>query len=164
MKALVRGQYATSQFSSVHPAHLSQPATIPPTTRMTITHPDFSQYAESSANGWAVSVGAPSGANGPGPIVTVKDVLEALHSGLRAPVSQIEWSRVSSSLKLEVAEAYTRRCRAAAADGGGAVELERELGQGVRRVDFLCNKNFFGGLQRTADGDNQNFKLLVRER
>ena len=162
MKALVRGPYAASQFTPVHPAYLSQPATIPSTIRMQITHPDLAQYAEASANGWTINVGAVAGVDGPP--VRVRDLLEALHSALRAPVTQVEWSRVPSSLKLEIAEAYTRRCRAAGAEGGGPAELERQLGQGVRRVDFLRQKTIFAGLQRTKDNDIENFKLLVRER
>lgn len=166
VRALVRSPNPNSAYSPVHRAYLSQPAVIPPTSHLKITYPEFSQYAEAAANGWAVTVGPGSGGGASGgPPVTVEDVLKALHSSLRAPVSQIEWSRVSSAAKLDIAEAYTRRCRAAgSAAGGSSAELERELGQGVRRIDFLRNKCLFAGLQRQRDDDNENFKLVVRER
>ena len=90
--------------------------------------------------------------------------MEAIHASLRTPISQLDWARLQPGVESEVSQAYTRRCRAAGAATGSDIELQQELSQGVRRIDFLRYSFIFGGLVQLREGDMETYRLLVRSR
>ncbi|KAG6856973.1 hypothetical protein H0H87_011362 [Tephrocybe sp. NHM501043] len=64
------------------------------------------------------------------------DVLHAIHLTLAARVTAEEWANLSTSDKKRIMKAYERRC--VKADGG--------WDEGVRRVDYLCEKMILVGI------------------
>lgn len=73
--------------------------------------------------------------------VTVWDVLKAIHSSLRTPITPGEYDRLGRGSKYQnrVKKAYEGRYRSSAA-------YQEEKMNGVRRVDFLVEYVKFMGL------------------
>lgn len=67
--------------------------------------------------------------------VTVSDVLGAIHTALRVPLTHAEWGSLSAKQRARVQRAYETRCR-----------TERERERGVRRVDCLLRYTRFAGV------------------
>ncbi|TDL25351.1 hypothetical protein BD410DRAFT_785282 [Rickenella mellea] len=137
----------------IHPGHLEQTATYPPTTHISITCAALSPFTSD----WVIRVGEP----GAGRHVSVGSVLKAIHTSLQKQISHVEWAKLSENRAAEVSEAYTRRCRSLDSFSS-AVEFERN--QGVRRIDFLADRYYFAGLVRTKVDDVECLKLTVKER
>ncbi|TDL21346.1 hypothetical protein BD410DRAFT_789782 [Rickenella mellea] len=137
----------------IHPGYLEQPATDPPMKHITITCPSLSPFISD----WAINVGHPE-ASKP---VSVGALLRAVQASLQTQIWQAEWSRLSLSRSAEVGEAYTRRCRALESF---ATAAEFQRNQGVRRVDFLVDRYFFGGVLWTNLDGMDCLKLIVKAR
>ncbi|KAI5121774.1 hypothetical protein M0805_009585 [Coniferiporia weirii] len=127
----------------IHEGYLSQIASYPAVSKIVITCSAFGAFEGS----WAVIVE-------PGRTVSVGEVLHAVQRSLQTPVTHAEWARLSEREVYEASKAYTHRCRKA----------EFEKMQGVRRVDLLGGKSWFGGISKVKDDDPHNFKLLVRSK
>lgn len=139
---------------------LRQPATHPPTTHMRIVCDPIKQWpielkdrrSEPFAHSMLLQVPAME----PAPPITVGDVLNAIHRAMQTQISHVDWARLSKSDEIEIARAYTRRCRAFP-----SVE-QFEASQGVRRVDYLLKKYMFKGLKRSKGDDGfNNLKLVI---
>ncbi|KAI0960202.1 hypothetical protein AcW1_004780 [Taiwanofungus camphoratus] len=136
---------------------LSQQATHPGVKRMTITCDMTPQWpVELRANEHErfnyLSISATSDLRP----ISVGDVLFAIHSSYQRQVTHSDWMRLSQSEEMEIARAYTRRCKTFP-----SVEAF-EKSQGVRRVDYLRENYMFGGLKRTAGHEGfENVKLVV---
>ncbi|KAK1229503.1 hypothetical protein PQX77_007426 [Marasmius sp. AFHP31] len=118
---------------------LSEPATEPPVSSLTITCPLLK---------WTITVTPPpsiqpSGRRSPVPYVSVLDVLMALLRDMNIPVLSSEYEALPSrEATAKVDEAYFQRCRSIA---DPAIRSTEEL-RGVKRVDFLMGQNRFLGL------------------
>ena len=90
----------------------------------------------------------------PGRVVTVGDVLAAVHASMRTQMGQEEWPRVpeKSEQEYEISRAYTRRVRGDVA----------ERNAGLRRVDVLRDHNLFAGLVQKKENDAVHFKLIIK--
>ncbi|KAG7096467.1 hypothetical protein E1B28_003900 [Marasmius oreades] len=121
---------------------LTEPATEPPVSSLTITSPILK---------WSITVTPPPSLlprQSPIPYVTVLDVLMALMRDMNIPVTSSEYQTLPShDATAKVNEAYFQRCRNIADSASRTVEEAR----GVKRVDFLmgCNK-FLGLSSRTS--------------
>lgn len=116
----------------------SQPATNPPLPYMTIIHRQLP---------WTIRV-VPT--RKPGTYVTVGDVLEAIYHRLRLTATEMEYRNIpTQDMKERVDMAYRRRYKRLQQDGG---EYEKEKARGVRRIDFIGEKNIFAGLGSTGKG------------
>ncbi|KAF9644374.1 hypothetical protein BDM02DRAFT_3071275, partial [Thelephora ganbajun] len=100
---------------------LSEPATYPPSASITLL---------TEALPWSITVTAKS------TFVTVYDVLQALRSSLRFQVTKVEWASLSRASQDVIAASFHKRV------GGFSNRLKREkqLGKGVRRLDFLVGR------------------------
>lgn len=128
---------------------LALPATRPFVPELTLAFPampgvpaDWSVRAVSRSS--ATSSNDPSAAARTA--LTNLDVIHAVYSTLRAPVSRREWEALGggSSAQKRVAEAYKSRCE--------ELRDPREWDAGVRRSDFLCGRTVFWGVDCRADG------------
>ncbi|KAJ3547809.1 hypothetical protein NM688_g5366 [Phlebia brevispora] len=140
---------------------LSQPATYPGVTEMTITCDEIPQP-------WKIELKSRSD---PSPTLpeaedssrsqevlplTVQDVLFGIQRSMRTHISHEEWAELSAERQNDVADAYIRRSRAK------AETKVFEESQGVRRVDYLLDKHYFKGLILPKGPDLfKNVKLLV---
>ncbi|TFK46513.1 hypothetical protein OE88DRAFT_1612930, partial [Heliocybe sulcata] len=126
---------------------LAQPATWPATTHMRIVCDAVKQWPielkDRREEGNAMFLQVP-GTDSSRPI-TLGDVLHAIHVAMQTQITHMDWARLSKSDEIDVARAYTRRCRAFP-----SVE-EFETRQGVRRVDYLKKHYMFKGLKRSGD-------------
>lgn len=133
---------SASALIPVHQGYLDQLATSPPHHTMTIHCAALGKFEKD----WAVTLEH-------GRHVSVGDVLAAVHDALRKQVTHAEWAKVTDEEAYESARAYTRRVRTA----------NYEMNQGLRRVDFLREKYFFGGITRMKNDENgHHFLLHVR--
>jgi hypothetical protein len=81
--------------------------------------------------------------------VSVADLLDAIFHTLRVPVSQVEYRAIPTrDMQQRVMVAYEQRCQRVLDTG----EYERERAGGLRRVDFLMERNIFAGLGSTPHG------------
>ena len=83
----------------------------------------------------------------PGDVVTIFDVLQTLHTALRTPISKSEWNSLSAYTQNSVSAAFYRRL-------GGVRDhssREKQLGKGVRRLDFLLGNTKLLGIAAIAD-------------
>lgn len=137
---------------------LGEQATYPGVKRMTITCDEIPQWpivlepqTRSRLDYLAVpSISAP---------ITLGDVLIAIHRSLQRQITHVDWARLSRADEVEVARAYTRRCKTFPSAEAF------EVSQGVRRVDYLRDRYMFKGLVRTShDGGFEHAKLLVGRR
>ncbi|KAF8997826.1 hypothetical protein BDQ17DRAFT_1248084, partial [Cyathus striatus] len=100
-------------------------ATHPPLTRLRIVCDRLPE--------WPIDIKKRSG-------ITVSHVLKAIHEHLHTSIVQPDWDELSSNQQKEVNKAYLKRCR----NAGTAEEMFKR--QGVKRIDFLCDKIWFRGL------------------
>ena len=78
--------------------------------------------------------------------LTNLDVLHAVYQSLRTPVSRREWESIGSgsSSQRRIAEAYKNRCEISG--------KQKEWDSGIRRIDWLCGRTMFHGVNVRADG------------
>lgn len=131
----------------VHKGYLEQVACAPAVRKLTLTCDAFPRRF---ADIWRIELDITN----LGRHVAVGDVLKVVHEAMQAPVTHQEWSRLTDSEVYEASKAYTKRCR----------HSEFERMQGVRRVDFLGEKTWFGSISRMKDDDPYNFQLRVRSK
>lgn len=130
---------------------LSQPATSPPTSRLTIVSPQLP---------WRITIKHSSSA------VTAQDVFSELYRALRTPITSQEYQALlpSDRERRRVAAAYEDRYKHMHVRG--EKEYEDEKRGGVRRVDFLMGKTRFRGLEvaikpRSSVGAGDEWVLLT---
>lgn len=133
--------WVSRRYNPIHEGYLSQVATYPYATELKITCKALGRFAGT----WVIKVKT-------GRTVSVGDVLKAVYEGLHTRMTHAEWAKLTENEAYEAARQYTRRCR----------EAEFERVQGVRRVDLLGKKHWFGGLKKVRDDDSYNFELLVK--
>ena len=92
------------------------------------------------------------------PYLTLEDVLLALHASLHRKISHQEWGRLTTAQEMEVARAYTRRCKSSGSDWAE----RQQQAEGVKRIDFLLKTTWFKGFT-WLDPENgvERLKLLV---
>jgi len=85
---------------------------------------------------WSITVTAKS------TFVTVYDILQALHSSLRLPITTAEWTSLPRASQDVIAASFHKRV------GGFSDRIKRgeQLGKGVRRLDFLVGHTRFYGI------------------
>jgi hypothetical protein len=116
-------------------AQLAEPATHPPLPTLALRVGGLP---------WQVVV-RPDVRHSPGgAIVTVADVLSAIHINLRMHVKPDEYKAIDKSSKVGIYDAFKRRV------GNDPFQL----GKGLRRIDFLCGRVFAQGLVRAQSKDN----------
>ncbi|KAF9257292.1 hypothetical protein L218DRAFT_948111 [Marasmius fiardii PR-910] len=120
----------TARYRPLPTPVLSEPAVSPPVSSLLL---------KTDLLPWTIPVYASSN----GYFVTVRDVLDGIHMGLRRNVSHDEWNSIPSRKdQLRVKEAYERRYSRIP-----DYQLLREEKQGgVRRVDYLCRRTRFMGV------------------
>jgi len=127
---------------------LCQPATNPPTARMRITHRSILQWPidlRLQYDGYQMG----SGSQTP---ITVGDVLYMIYTSLRRQITHDDWYQLSSFKHDAVTRAYYRRCRSVPS------MQAQEVGQGVKRVDYLKERYMFAGLIKAFDEDGWKLK------
>ena len=118
---------SSSSYGSVNPSLLSEQATYPASPSITLL---------TEALPWSITVTAKS------TFVTVYDVLQALHSSLRLQVTKVEWASLSRASQDVIAASFHKRV-----DGfSDRLKREKQLGKGVRRLDFLVGRTRFYGI------------------
>ncbi|KAF9496485.1 hypothetical protein BDN71DRAFT_1363944, partial [Pleurotus eryngii] len=131
---------------------LAEPATSPAVPVLVIESPNCP---------WPITV-IPSSSPSPlllayGAVVTVWDVLSAIHDALRPPVTLEEYHALPSlEATQRVNLAYSKRCKRVQ---GLETRMEEGL-RGVRRVDFLGDATRFMGLA-THTSAGHVWKLVV---
>ncbi|KZT24768.1 hypothetical protein NEOLEDRAFT_1066528 [Neolentinus lepideus HHB14362 ss-1] len=140
--------------TSITSEELEQPALWPPTTRMRIVCDNVRQWpVELQYQGNSMLLQVPGMESRP---ITLGNVLQAIHTNMQTQITHMDWARLSKSDDVDVARAYTRRCKAFP-----SLE-EHEKRQGVRRVDYLKKHYMFKGLKSSGHSDGfDNFKLLI---
>jgi len=127
-----RSSTSTCSLESVDTTLLSEQATYPASHTITLV---------TEALPWSVTVTAKS------TFVTVYDVLEALHSSLRLQVATAEWTSLSRASQDVIAASFHKRV------GGFSDRIKRgkQLGKGVRRLDFLVGHTRLYGISPFGD-------------
>ncbi|KIK54932.1 hypothetical protein GYMLUDRAFT_176439 [Collybiopsis luxurians FD-317 M1] len=121
---------------------LSEPATNPPVSSLTITCPHLS---------WEFPIAPMTRSSRKGNYVSILDVLHALYRGLRTTVHPVEYEAIPSpEIVNNVNEAYFSRCESIS----DAKARQEEQAKGVKRVDFLMGRNRFLGLSATKASRN----------
>ncbi|CAK5269008.1 unnamed protein product [Mycena citricolor] len=116
-------------------AALSEPATQPSQAQLTVSCAHLP---------WVFTLKASNGR-----YVTVMDVLNGLHTSLRANITTAEWNLLDNDRSMRaVSDAYVRRYSRLAGHRGYA----EEKAGGVKRIDFLMGTNQFRGLVMAKDG------------
>ena len=122
-----RSSASSRSFESANPTLLSEQATYPASSSITLL---------TEALPWSITVTAKS------TFVTVYDVLQALHSSLRLQVTKVEWASLPLASKDVIAASFHKR-----ADGfSDRLKREKQLGKGVRRLDFLVGRTRLYGI------------------
>ncbi|KAF5378735.1 hypothetical protein D9615_006872 [Tricholomella constricta] len=125
----------TSRHQGISLRALSEPATNPPVSVITIIVPHLP---------WSITVRPSHGTH-----VTVSDVLEEIYRKLRTNISSQEFHALPSEKdRQRVTAAYEQRYRRIRSSR----EYEDEKRRGVRRVDFLMRHTRFMGLSSTSRG------------
>ncbi|KZT05583.1 uncharacterized protein LAESUDRAFT_750511 [Laetiporus sulphureus 93-53] len=156
----VFGEQGSTVVGALSKEELSQPATHPPVKHITI-------ICDSIPN-WPIEVKPaqkerkrlfPVERSSHDALVTLEDVLIAMHKHMQQPVTQVEWAELSEADVEKVSRVYTRRCRTFPREGPGAFKEHI----GVRRVDYLGDNYMFRGLVRHKAGQEgfEKLKLLV---
>lgn len=135
---------------------LSAPATNPPMPSLTLVS-DLLPYVVTVNPGSIVSVPSPYMAPGAplprnGQYVTVGDVLAALYSTLRLPVSRAEIGALAPAPAQTAALARAYEARLSRVEDARERHVERE--KGVKRIDWLiaAGATRFAGLKATPKG------------
>ena len=128
------------KFSKVELDVYKQPATAPGLPYLEITHPQLQ---------WKLAV-RPTVSGGT--VVTVADVLTAIHTGLRTSITAAEFQvaggdHTDPRRQQRISAAYRARCDCFKGDA-----KQKELRKGVKRIDFLEGVRMFAGLVSTKDG------------
>ena len=137
---------------------LAQPATHPGIKKMTITCDMIPQWPltieQERDRGGFLTIPFTTRDDVP---ITLGDVLGKLHRHLQERITQVDWKRLRPSEEVAISKAYTRRCRTYAS----VEHLERN--QGVRRVDYLLEKNMFVGLVPASSSQDgyEKVKLVI---
>ncbi|KAJ3569807.1 hypothetical protein NP233_g4805 [Leucocoprinus birnbaumii] len=121
----------------ITPEEFSDPATSPRTSSMTIFHKYLPWSIQVEPSGYSRSRGMH--------FVTVWDVLNAIHSSLRATISQRDYESLGKGSKHQsrVTKAYERRY---GLQQRGSSSYQAEKMGGLRRVDYLVGFVKFMGL------------------
>ncbi|KAJ6554592.1 hypothetical protein B0H19DRAFT_1154178 [Mycena capillaripes] len=123
----------STQYMGVSSAGFSEPAVYPPAFSLTLVTPHLP---------WAIVVPASNGR-----FVTVSDVLNSVHLGLRVHVTPAEFNALGTQkLMSRASAAYRRRYERLRGHRG----YKDEKRGGVRRVDFLMGYTNFQGISPTA--------------
>jgi len=85
---------------------------------------------------WSITVTAKSS------FVTLFDVLQALHSSLRLQVTKTEWASLSRASQIAISASFHKRISAFS----DRIKREKQLGKGVRRLDFLVGRTRLFGI------------------
>ncbi|KAL5526056.1 hypothetical protein ACEPAG_7394 [Sanghuangporus baumii] len=130
------------------PAHtLALPATRPfvPSLSLYLPGPDSGMPIQCPRD-WKINAVSMSATDPQHTALTNLDVLQAVYSSLREPVSRFEWEALGtgSNAQRRVAEAYSRRCEMTGS--------KREWESGIRRVDYLCGRTLLCGIEYRPDG------------
>ena len=134
-----RSSASSRSFESVNMAILSEQATYPASSSITL-------FTE--ALPWSITVTARS------TFVTVYDVLQALHSSLRLQVTAAEWASLSRTSQEVIGASFHKRV-----DGfSDRLRREKQLGKGVRRLDFLVGRTRLYGIS-PLESKLGNFKV-----
>ncbi|TFK32339.1 ectomycorrhiza-regulated small secreted protein [Crucibulum laeve] len=128
---------------SIPHSHLSQNATVPPTTLLYITIGILPEsWAITVQNAWSI---------------TVLDVLASIYSSLLTPLTHSEWDRLSLKHRQRVTGMFENRCRLSANE-------QETRSQGVLRVDCLLRHTWFAGLTISLEVENSCILSLRRPR
>jgi len=123
-----RSSASSRSFENVNLSLLSEQATYPASPSITLL---------TEALPWSITVTAKSS------FVTVYDVLQALHSSLRLQVTKVEWASLSRASQDVIAASFHKRV-----DGfTDRLKREKQLGKGVRRLDFLVGRTRLYGIR-----------------
>lgn len=86
------------------------------------------------------------------------DVLNAIYTTLRVGVTAAEFEKVRTrEEQRRISDAYLARCKKISGD---AVAYDMEKGKGLKRIDFLMERNTFAGLAGSGD-DLDRWELVV---
>lgn len=117
---------------------LSEPATSPPLTVLTITH---------STLKWVIEV-EPKDPE-PGAYVSVNDVFIAIFKELRVPIHSTDYAELTDhEERTAVDAAYYARCGRVPDPQARSLEHQK----GIKRVDLLMGRTKFLGLSGTFSG------------
>ena len=123
---------SSRSFESVNLSLLSEQATYPASPSITLL---------TEALPWSITATTKS------TFVTVYDVLQALHSSLRLQVTKKEWASLSRASQDVIAASFHKRV-----DGfTDRLKREKQLGKGVRRLDFLVGRTRLYGISPLGD-------------
>ena len=129
---------------------LAEPATSPPTSRLTVTSDDIPK--------WPILLDRRDFRSPTFPAVTLGDVLSGIHKMMQTQITLAEWAPLEWETLHEmngraVIQAYARRQESRIAAGG------------VRRVDFPLKRVMFAGLVQREKRDQvlESVQLLVKE-
>ena len=122
-----RSPVSPHSIQSVDLALLCEPAIYPPTPSIIL---------QTEALPWSITVTAGS------TFVTLYDILQALHSSLRLQVTKTEWASFSRGSQDAIFTSFLERVDRIS----GRIKREKQLGKGVRRLDFLVGRTKFFGI------------------
>jgi len=92
-------------------------------------HPPMPSLKLDNYQGYPQSIDVQASSDSPG-VVTVQDVLKAIHEDLKKPSRRREWNKLDAGGQEAVDAAFRRRGT-----------TEEELGQGLCRIDYLRGRN-----------------------
>ena len=122
-----RSSTSSCSIDSVNLMLLSEPAIYPATPSIILL---------TDALPWSITVTTKS------TFVTLYDVLQALHSSLRLQVTKVEWASLSRASQAVISASFHKRV-----DGfPDRIKREKQLGKGVRRLDFLVGRTRLFGI------------------
>jgi len=106
---------------------LSEPAIYPATPSIILL---------TDALPWSITVTTKS------TFITLYDVLQALHSSLRLQVTKVEWASLSRASQAVISTSFHKRVNGFS----DRIKREKQLGRGVRRLDFLVGRTRLFGI------------------
>lgn len=118
-----------------------------------ITHPGVTSLriiSDLLSEDWVITAYNPTG-------VTIEDVLTAIHRGLHAPLTQLEWECTSPVQRARIEAMFYARCEASR-------DFEHTRGGGVRRMDCLLHTTMFAGLSSLMIRNNRWEVVLTLSR
>lgn len=117
---------------------LAEPATSPPLTALTITHPNLK---------WRIEVEPKDPA--PGAYISVGDVFTTIFKELRVGIHSMDYAELTDfDARSAVDHAYYARCGRVPDPQARLVEHQK----GIKRIDMLMGRNKFLGLSGTLSG------------
>ncbi|KAH7923087.1 hypothetical protein BV22DRAFT_1036767 [Leucogyrophana mollusca] len=124
-------------------SQLAQPATSP-------SVPNLQIKCDLMTENWPITVYNPTG-------VTVLDVLEAIHTVVRAPLQMHEWESLKPKQQHRIGEVFDSRWRT-------AQDQWRVRSGGVKRVDCLLSTTIFEGLSSLTHKHDRWIAVLTLSR